>query len=421
MIRTFLSACVATASIAVMAEAQTVAVTNAKLWTGEELVEGATVVIRDGKVTAAGDDASVPSGVEAIDAEGAWVTPGIFSAFSRVGIVEVGAEDTTNDTAAPMSTFGPALQLSDAFNPLATIVPVTRTEGVTRIAVAPGFGSSMFGGQGFIADTSGEPDSITEEKAFTFINLGEGGAGLTGGSRAAAWATLRAALADARTFPARYIASDEGDALGRLDAQALAPAARGDQLILVAVDRASDIRKVIDLKNDSKALNIALVSAREGWIIAEDLAEAGIPVILDPYANLPSRFEALGSTQKNAERLIEAGVNVAIAYFDDDSHQARLVLQAAGNAVANGVSHEDAMRAITSAPATIYRLDDIGTLETGSVGDLVIWDGDPLEVMSAPTHVYINGVEQSLESRQTKLRDRYLSLDVSERPMGFKR
>ncbi|RIJ15280.1 amidohydrolase [Henriciella mobilis] len=421
MIRRLLSACSAAAAIAFAANAQSVAITNANLWTGDDMVAGSTIVIRDGRVTAVAPDASIPADMARIDAEDAWVTPGIFSAFSRVGVVEVGAEDSTNDTTAPLATFGPALQLSDAFNPSATTIPVTRIEGVTRIAVVPGFGANMFGGQGFVADTSGEADSITKAQAFSFINLGEGGAGLSGGSRASAWATLRAALSDARTYPARYIASDEGDVLGRLDAQEFSAAARGQQLLLISVDRASDIRKVIALKDEYRQLDVALVGASEGWLVANELGEAGIPVILNQYANLPGRFESLASTQKNAGRLLDAGVTVAFAYFDDDSHQTRLVLQSAGNAVANGVSHEDALRAITSAPASIFGLDDLGSLTPGSVGDLVIWDGDPLEVMSAPTHVFINGVEQSLESRQTKLRDRYLNLDESERPLAYKR
>ena len=421
MIRAMLSTAAACVALVTAAAAQDVAVSNANVWTGEEMIEGATVIIEDGEVTGVGTGLSIPSGMTAMDAGGAWVTPGIFSAYSRTGVVEVGAEDSTNDVAAPMSAFGPALRLADAFNPAATPVDATRIEGVTRIAVAPGFGSSLFGGQGFIANTSGTQDSVTDNRAFTFINLGEGGAGLSGGSRASAWATLRAAINDARTFPARYIASDKGDVLGRLDAEEFAPAARGQQLMLIAVDRARDIRQVIALRDENNRLNIALVGVREGWLVADEIAEAGIPVIVDPYANLPGSFEGLASTQQNAARLIDAGVTVALAYFADDSHQARLILQSAGNAVANGVSHEDALRAITAVPASIYGVEGGGQLQEGSPGDLVIWDGDPLEVMSAPTHVFIDGVEQSLESRQTKLRDRYLSLDESERPRAYSR
>ena len=420
MIR-FLMTAGAASTLALCAAAQDVAVENANLWTGDSMVADATIVIQDGTVIAAGPDAEIPSGMETLDAQGAWVTPGIFSAYSQVGIVEVGAEDSTNDTTAPMSSFSAALDVADAFNPAATTVPATRLEGVTRIAVMPGFGSNLLAGQGLVASTSGKADSITEPKAFAFVNLGEAGAALAGGSRAAAWANFRAALSDARTYPARYIASEEGDILNRVDARALAPAARGDQLLLIAVSRASDIRNVIALKEEYSNLRLALVGAQEGWMVADELAAADIPVIIDPYDNLPVRFESLASTQENTQRLIDAGVTTALAYFDDSSHQARLILQSAGNAVANGLDREDALAAITSAPAEVFGLDRLGHLTPGRTGDLVIWDGDPLEVMSAPTRVFIDGIEQPLESRQTKLRDRYTDLGDRNLPFAYKR
>ena len=421
MIRKLTALAASTSLLALSAAAQNLVIQNANLFDGETVRENATLVIRDGSVVAWEDGDTLPSGLEAIDAEGAWVTPGIFSAFSQTGIVEVDAEDTTNDTSAPQSGFSAALDMSDGFNPAATAIDVTRIEGVTRIAVAPSLGSSLFGGQGFIASTTGEPGSVTQKRAFTFINLGEGGAGLAGGSRPAAWATLRAAFGDARAYPARYLAHSEGDALGRMDAEAFARAAQGNQLIMIAVSRESDIREIIDLKKTMTNLQIVIVGAQEGWLVAEALAEADIPVIIDPYNNLPGSFEQLGATQENAARLIEAGVQTAFAYFDDNSHQARLILQSAGNAVGSGVDHTDALRAITSVPADIFGVDGAGRLTTGSIGDVVIWDGDPLEVMSAPVRVFIDGEEQPLDSRQTKLRDRYLNLDENERPFAYRR
>lgn len=421
MIRKLAALTASTSLLALSAMAQDIAIQNATLFDGDAVREGATLVIRDGRVVSWSTEDALPSGVEVIDAENAWVTPGIFAAYSQAGIVEVGAEDSTNDTSAPMSGFGASLDMSDAFNPASTVIEVTRIEGVTRMAVAPSLGASMFGGQGFIASTTGEPGSIAEERAFSLINLGEGGAGISGGSRPAAWATLRAALGDARAYPARYIASQEGDVLDRLDAQAFARVARGDQLLMVAVSRASDIREVIELKEDNPQLKLVLLGAQEGWLTADELAAANIPVIIDPYDNLPGSFSTLGATQENAKRLIDAGVETAFAYFDDSSHQPRLVLQSAGNAVGSGVDHTQALRAITSVPARIFGVDDAGRLSPGGAGDFVIWDGDPLEVMSAPVRVFINGKEQSMESRQTKLRDRYLDIDESEKPTAYKR
>ncbi|MCH9751548.1 MAG: amidohydrolase family protein [Alphaproteobacteria bacterium] len=422
MIRKILLSAAAAATLTLGAGAQNIAITNAKVWTGTDAgtLENANIYISNGEISGLGVNFAPPSGTELIDAEGNWVTPGIFSPFSRTGIVEVGAEDSTNDTNAAGSPFSVALRAADGFNPAATPVGVTRIEGVTRIAVAPSTGGSMIAGQGFIADTSGAADSISDDRAFVFIDLGEGGAGLAGGSRSAAWAALRGAFADARGYPARFMAHNEGDTLTRADAQAFGRAVRGQQLILISAHRASDLRLVMDLKQENPNLNLAIVGADEGWIVADELAAANIPVIVDPFQNLPASFSQLGATSKNAERLIAAGVPTAFSYLGDNGHQARLVLQSAGNAAANGVGFDDAMAAMTTVPAAIFGVDNSGTIERGSTADLVIWDGDPLEITSAPVAVFIDGEVQSLESRQTKLRDRYLELDESEKPLAYK-
>ena len=179
MIRKLAALTASTSLLALSAMAQDIAIQNATLFDGDAVREGATLVIRDGRVVSWSTEDALPSGVGVIDAENAWVTPGIFAAYSQAGIVEVGAEDSTNDTSAPMSGFGASLDMSDAFNPASTVIEVTRIEGVTRMAVAPSLGASMFGGQGFIASTTGEPGSIAEERAFSLINLGEGGAGIS--------------------------------------------------------------------------------------------------------------------------------------------------------------------------------------------------------------------------------------------------
>ena len=238
--------------------------------------------------------------------------------------------------------------------------------------------------------------------------------------RGDARASLRGAFADARGYPARFMAHNEGDTLTRADAQAFGRAVRGQQLMIIAARRASDLRMVMDLKEENPNLNLAIVGADEGWIVADELADAGIPVIIDPFQNLPASFSQLGATSKNAERLIDAGVTTAFAHLGSNSHQARLVLQSAGNAAANGVSFDDAMAAMTTVPAAIFEVENYGTIERGHTADLVIWDGDPLEVSSAPIAVFIDGEAQSLESRQTKLRDRYLDLDENEKPLAYK-
>ena len=423
MIRTLCLAATSALALCFSAAAQDLAISNAKVWTGTDAgtLNSATVIIIDGEITGVGINLAPPSNMRTVNANGKWLTPGIIVPFTRVGIVEVGAEDSTNDTSAGGSTFSVSLKAADGFNPSATTIPVTRIEGITSMAVAPANGASLIAGQGFIADTSGTPNSVSDDRAFVYIDLGEGGAGLAGGSRPAAWAALRGAFADARGYPGRYIGQNHGDMLNRADALAFSRAVRGQQLIVIAAHRASDLRKIIDLKNQYSNLNLAIVGADEGWLVANELAAADIPVIIDPFSNLPASFAQLGATARNAERLIDAGVVTAFAHLDFNGHQSPLILQSAGNAVANGVSFDEAMTAITVAPAEIFGLDTQGTIAIGNRADLVLWDGDPLEVMSAPELVIIAGDVQSPETRQTKLRDRYMDLDERQRPLAYKR
>lgn len=405
------------------AAAQDWTIRNVKIWTGTDagIIDDATIRIRDGKIEAiVSGPISVADGPIVLDMGGSFLTPGIIAPFSRVGIVEVGAEDSTNDTSASDSAFSVALDASKSFNPMATTVAVTRIEGVTRVVVVPQTGNSLFAGQGFVADTSGKLTGyVTKPRAFQYLRMGEAGANRAGGSRSAAWRFLNGALMDARTFPSRYVAHDLGDSLSRADADALRAVVRGDQPLLIGVERASDILEVIRFQSINPGIKVVIVGADEGWMVAEQIASSGIPVIIDPFDNLPASFEALGATGENAKRLIEAGVPVAFAHMEDEGHQARLVLQSAGNAVAYGVSHDDALAAITRVPAEIFGLDDLGTVEVGKTADLVIWDGDPLEVMTEPSHIFIAGELQSKESRQTKLRDRYLDLSDETRPPAY--
>lgn len=409
-------------AIAGTAFSEPIAIVDGKVWTGTSrgTLENGVVIIEDGEITTVGPaGTSVPGDATVINAEGKWVTPGIISPFARTGLVEVSAETATNDTAAATSPYSAALNAADGFNPSASAVSVTRIEGVTRIAVAPSPTTKLFAGQGFIADTSGDIDSDIRENTFQYVVLGERGSGIAGGSRPAAWAQLRGAISDARFYPGRFIAHPEGDALTRLDAAALQPAVRGDQLILIEAHRASDIQAIINFAEEEPSLRLAIVGADEGWLVASELADSGIPVITDPFSNLPASFSQLGATSENASRMIAAGVDVAFGHLGNDSHQAHLILQVAGNAVANGVEHDDALRAITVTPARIYGMTGFGTLSSGSVGDVVVWDGDPLDVTTSPDAVLIAGEVQSLESRQTRLRDRYLNLDESERPLAY--
>lgn len=439
------------------ASAQDVAITGVTVATGDgsEPVENGAVLVRSGRVVYAGPASGMPAsgGATAIDGQGAWVTPGIVAAITTLGLLDVGGVGESNDSSARNSPFSAALDVAPAVNPNSQHILVHRAAGVTRAATTTSPSASIFAGQGAIIDLGADPNAVMRPRAFQMVALGEQGGRIAGGSRVAAHVLFRNALREAMKLgedariPGRSSARPETDfgddvpvdprlsgeyaersgdvLLTRFDASALVPVVRGEQLLLVAVERASDIRSVLALKKEFPRLDMALVGASEGWLVAQDIAAAGVPVIADGLDDLPENFEELASTQSNIGRMVQAGVTVAINASAMENP--RNLNQYAGNLVAlgrvpgaAGLSWGQALAAITSVPARILGIDGrAGTLAQGAAGDLVVWDGDPLEVGSTPVKVFIDGVEQPLENHQSRLRDRYRDLDTNDLPKGY--
>lgn len=421
------SAALGALALAAPALAQDVAITHARLVIGDggEPIADGTVLVQGGKVVAAGVGVAVPAGVRTIDAGGKWVTPGLVVAVTDLGLVDVGAVDESNDSEAESSPFNAALDVSAAINPNDLPIQVSRGGGVTRAAVAPIGTGSIFGGQGSVIDLGADGDAVTQPRAFQYVDLGEGGARRAGGSRVATYATLRNALAEARELAAAPAGARRDDTLlTRADAVALIPVVTGRQPLYVRVERAADIRMVLGLKREFPALKLVIVGAAEGWMAAPELARAGVPVLATPLTDLPNSFEQLGATQSNVGRMKAAGVNVALGAFGD---QPRYAPQYAGNLVAltkvpgaSGLSWGQAFAAISSGPAQIMGMGDrFGSLRPGRAGDVVIWDGDPLEVTTGVVTVFIDGVEQPLSNHQTKLRDRYRTPTEGDLPKAY--
>ena len=427
---------VAALALAVPATAQTVAITNAKIATGTGAapIDGGTIVISNGRIMSVGRSGA-PAGAQLLDAQGRWVTPGIIGGFSRLGLLEVDAVDQSNDAASgdDANVFNAALDVTPGLNPRSVNIPINRIEGITRAVVAPNAGNSVFAGQGAIISLADADDIAVRPRAFQFVELGEAGAKISGGSRSAAHAVFRNGLREAQAYarnPASYEGgTDRGSILTRLDAAALVPVVQGRIPALIHVERASDILRVIELRGEFPALKLILVGVSEGWMVADKLAAAGVPVVASAMNNLPARFEMLGATQSNVGRMVKAGVKVALGMIDDDDgRQIRLLPQHAGNLVAvgrlpggTGVSPEQALMLMTSAPAEIFGMTDVGTLEVGKRADVVIWDGDPLELATAPVAVMIDGRQVPLTSRQTKLRDRYMPNRPNDMPVQYRR
>jgi imidazolonepropionase-like amidohydrolase len=439
------------------ASAQDFAVTNATVATGDGSapIENATVVVRGGKVVAAGSGVAIPAGVETIDGTGKWVTPGLFLAMTALGLSDADGVEESNDTGARGSPFGAALDVTPALNPASQHVTVARDWGITRASVFSRPSSSIFGGQGALVDLGADPQMVVRPRAFQLVALGEYGARLAGGSRVSAHAVLRNALREARQYgsdsripggggrPGQVSTGDDIPVdtrlidnpaerddvlLTRFDAAALIPVVTGQQPLYVAVERASDIRAVLALRGEFPRLKLVLVGASEGWRVASEIAAAGVPVIADPLDDLPSSFEQLAATQSNVGRMVRGGVKVALGGLAGSTgDQPRNLTQFAGNLVAltkvpgaSGLSWGEAFAAITSVPAEISgQSGRAGTLRAGAAGDVVIWNGDPLELASAPERVFIDGVEQPMSDHQTRLRDRYRDLDETALPKAY--
>lgn len=422
------------AFLATPATAQSVAITNAKLVIGDGSapIEGGTVVVRDGRVIAAGKSVAVPAGMPSVDAGGKWVTPGIVAGFTRMGIVESDGIEETNDTAARGSPFHAAIDVAPAVNPATSSIPLNRAEGITRAIVAPDNDGSIFAGLGAVIDLGSDRAPITKARAFQFMEYGGGGS-RSGASRPAMIAMFRNALAQVKDYvraPAAYADQGKDALLTRADAAALVPVANGTMPLLIHVERASDMLALIDLKRDFPALKLVFVGAAEGWLVASEIASARIPVIASALTDLPGSFDQLGATQSNIGRMKAAGVMVGIGTInDDEARQARLEKQYAGNLVAltklpgaTGLDWNAAFAAITSVPAEAIGMGgEIGSLKAGRRGDVVIWDGDPLELGTGVAAVYIDGIKQPLRTRQDALRDRYMLPGEGALPKAYER
>jgi len=394
---------------------QVIAITGGTVYTlgAAGTITGGTVLIENGRIRAVGKEVAIPAAARRIDATGKVVTPGLFDSASRLGIVEVDAGSGTVDTTVNDDRITAANDVTDVINPRSFVIPINRVEGLTRAVVAPRPGKSLLAGRGAVIHLGTEsPDFVLRPRVAMFAVLGEPAARLSGGSRAAALLRLREALQDALDYGANRAAFDRGDrrayALSRLDLEALQPVVHGEIPLVVSVNRAADIESTLKLAKEFH-LKLILADAAEGWVVAPQLAAAKVPVLLNVLSNLPASFDALGATLENAARLHAAGVT--LAFMSGDAHNARNLKQSAGNAVAHGLPWEAALEAMTTVPARIWGLADrYGTLEPSKDADVVVWDGDPLEVTTFADHVLIRGVEVPMNDRQIELRERYKPL-----------
>ena len=391
-----------------------VLIRGAKVYTvsGRGTLEQGDVLVRGGKIAAvaASTENLQAPGASVVEAKGRALTPGIFAGLSHIGLEEISAEsstvDATLDFKAPAwdQKWRPEFDVTPAFNPRSTLIPVVRNEGLTWTVLEPASGDSIIAGQGVAVTLDGmlglASRAALEGSRSLFVQLGSAAESHSGGSRAAAYMLLDQAIGEARAQGAIG-----QDALLHPAGRAVLARYLSGGRVVFAVERAADILEVIAFaeRNHIKAV---VSGGSEAWLVAPALARAHVPVILNVLQDLPTDLDRLSSRLDNAARLQRAGV--MIAFSTGESHKAGTVRQLAGNAAAHGLAWDAALAAITANPADIFGLGATrGRIEKGQAADLVLWSGDPLEVTSAADQVWIDGRAFDMRSRQTELLHRY--------------
>ncbi len=418
MRRSLLRALVALACVARFADAQVVAITGGTVYPVKgPKIENGTVIISAGKITAVGAGLAAPAGATVIDARGKWVTPGLINANTNLGLVEVGAVAETRDngvrSANGVSAF---FQPWEGLNASSTNIPQARNDGLTTVVTVPTGG--MVSGQAAVIDLSGDtPEALVRKAPAAMVaNFGHTSA------RGDLFGKMRELLNDARVYATRRAQYELGNtrsmAASKADLEALQPVLAGTMPLVIDADRRSDIEAALRIAKEYK-LKLILSGAAEAWMVADQIAAAKVPVLTGGILNIPRSFATLGQRGDNLALLRKAGVNVIIisdSYASGDGFNAGNVRYEAGNAVSAGLGWDDALRALTQAPAEAYGVGaQVGALAAGMDGNVVVWSGDPFEFSTRAEAVLIKGRRVEGMSRRNELEKRYRTLP----PAGY--
>ena len=390
--------------------AEEVLITNANIYDGKSDDPFiSNIYIKNGKIKNISNNLFDVENV--IDASGMIVTPGFIATDTEIGIVEIGALSVTRDDRPSMYNIG--FSVFDAFNPNSTLIPWNRANGITSAITLPKYSSSPIGGLGSFFDLD---SNINISGTKDMVMVGRVG-GSSSGSRAETFALIEDLLDLAFSIEPRVVKSNaeiikfmsEMPLVSHLDLQirdihALYKLANTDLPLIIESNRASDILKLIDLKNKYN-LNLVIMGAQEATLVIEQLKDSDIPLIVNPINNIPNSFDELASNINASARLEDAGITLMFNAPRD--HNYHLIRQGAGVAVANGMSYSGAIKALSSNVSKTFKLGSKGLVEEGASADLMIWGADPLEPSSMPIKVFINGIDTDLTTRSSRLRDRY--------------
>ena len=393
-------------------ESSNMVIKNAEIYDGiENNSYQGHILIRDGVISKI-SKTSVPYADKVYDAKGKIITPGFIAPDTQIGIVEIGALSVTRDDESSIYNIG--FSIHDAFNPNSVLIPWNRANGITSAITLPRNTSSPIGGLGSFFILDSKLDISSEADVAMIGRLGGSGSS----SRSESLALIDDILSFASSLDKKNMSTDASideiiddssiasymDFKPR-DVKALYRLFNDDLPIIIKSHRASDILKLIELKN-TYDLNLIIMGAQEASLVVDKIAKSKIPLIVNPINNIPNSFDELASNINMTSMLEKAGIT--LMFNVSRSHNYHLIRQGAGVAVANGMSYGGAIKALTSNVAETFNLKNRGSIKVGNIADIVVWEDDPLEPSSMPEKVIINGIDTDLTTRSTRLRDRYI-------------
>ena len=419
-IRRLSTVLVASLLLAGSLEAQVVVIHGGKIFTlSGPPIESGTVLIRDGIIIEVGASISIPADAVVIDAAGLEVYPGLFDAMTRLGLTEIGQVTVTNDM-LELGEFNPHLLGVTAVHPSSEHIPVARANGITHVVAMPNARAGGIGGQGSLVHLDGW--TVEEMLIESSVGFSMNWPNLRTREFDRATRTVRersfreakeqydeqveelaAWLAAARQY-ANAVAAGS-DVPRDLKLEALSRAVAGELPLLVSAGTERQIRDVIAFAEEND-VRVVILGGREAWRVADDLAGSDIPVILGPTQTLPGDEISYDRMYAQPGLLYEAGVTFALSTFNSAS--SRTLPYEAGSAVSFGLPHEEALKAITINAAEILGVGDrLGTIEPGKIANIIVTDGDPLEITTQVKHLIISGRPTSLDNKHLRLYEKY--------------
>jgi imidazolonepropionase-like amidohydrolase len=403
----------------------TIALRGGKLLTvSHGVIENGVIVMRNGRITAVGGaSTSIPRDAKVIDVTGMTVYPGLIDAETRLGLTEVQADRMTDDSSEPSDEIMPHMRVADAFHAETALIPVGRINGVTNAIVAPGNGDTLPGQDALIqlAGRSSEEMLLVRDIALPLNFTGRQrrnenfATAKFPQTRMGMAAQLRQAFIDAQDYEAKLNAYEkkkaaDPDKAGAppkrdLRLEALLPYLHGQKPMVLAAEEPNDLQTVLDMAKEFH-LKVILNHLSHSSEVLDKVAASGFPAIVGPIYEQPKEWERYDAVYRLPAEMAKRGIKIAFATYD--AHNARNLPYAAGYAVGFGLPADDALKALTLNPAQMFGVDkDLGSLDAGKMANVVVANGDPLDVKTDVKHVFIAGQEIPLVSKQTQLRDQY--------------